>query len=702
MYKLIILILFINTISAFAQWEKTSWVSDSQVGEFYTDDNIIITDYDEGFLISTDKGITWKYREIPTNIRRSLCKMILDGNNLYAATCLTGVFVSTDLGITWHERNNGFEVRAFIVLAINGDYLFAGTSGTGMYLSSDKGITWIPKNNGLNSKYSKYVESIAFNGNDIFIGTAGGIFLSTDMGNNWILKNNGLPEEPPASFFAFKNEEVFVILAENTEGMNKMYASTDYGNSWFPKKSDVFYDCPELFFETIDSNIFITLYDNIFLSTDFGNTWSKKNNGLPVNINLGISGIGAINNVLFASVGGDLYKTTDLGDNWELARPKAKDYGMVYSMTVMDGTLFIGAYRGWISDIFGDIFTSTDKGDTWNAHNLNNVETNSLAVNGNNIFASTNFELLLTTDKGITWNLKSDLFRYNIYPSAFTGDSIFPVINGRVCLTTDSGTTWIFKNKELPNFPVYYLAIYDRNIFVSLEKHGIYVSTDMGESWLPRNNGLPEESNILSFVKSGNNIFAGVLNKGIYASSNNGETWELRSNGLPPQPYTKLLYTVGNNIFAALGSSIWTGDKGGIYLSTDNGENWIKKNEGITNNHFSCFADDGEYIYVGTNGGGNGTNGDAVFKAKLSDFGITDVKEEDNTKTQQLTIYPLPSSDFINISNIGYDEKVEIFDVLGNKVMDTKYNGKINISSLPIGVYFIHTGSQRTKFIKGN
>lgn len=88
MKKLIVLLLFINILCVFSQWEKTYWVSDSQVGEFYTDDNIIITDNDEGFLISTDKGISWKSRKIPLNIRRSLCKMILDGNNLYVATCL--------------------------------------------------------------------------------------------------------------------------------------------------------------------------------------------------------------------------------------------------------------------------------------------------------------------------------------------------------------------------------------------------------------------------------------------------------------------------------------------------------------------------------------------------------------------------------------------------------------------------------------
>jgi hypothetical protein len=75
--------------------------------------------------------------------------------------------------------------------------------------------------------------------------------------------------------------------------------------------------------------------------------------------------------------------------------------------------------------------------------------------------------------------------------------------------------------------------------------------------------------------------------------------------------------------------------------------------------------------------------------------------EDEKGKSQELTISPMPSSDYIQISGIENGEKIEIFDVLGNIAMETKYNGRINIGALPIGVYYIQAGSQRTKFIKG-
>lgn len=75
--------------------------------------------------------------------------------------------------------------------------------------------------------------------------------------------------------------------------------------------------------------------------------------------------------------------------------------------------------------------------------------------------------------------------------------------------------------------------------------------------------------------------------------------------------------------------------------------------------------------------------------------------EDEKEKSLELTISPMPSSDYIHISGIGNGEKIEIFDVLGNIAMDIKYNGRINIGSLPKGVYYIQAGAQRTKFIKG-
>ena len=57
-----------------------------------------------------------------------------------------------------------------------------------------------------------------------------------------------------------------------------------------------------------------------------------------------------------------------------------------------------------------------------------------------------------------------------------------------------------------------------------------------------------------------------------------------------------------------------------------------------------------------------------------------------------ISIYPNPSNDFINIQ-VGHNENrmesIEITDILGKKVFETKFENRINISNLTQGVYFI-------------
>lgn len=80
----------------------------------------------------------------------------------------------------------------------------------------------------------------------------------------------------------------------------------------------------------------------------------------------------------------------------------------------------------------------------------------------------------------------------------------------------------------------------------------------------------------------------------------------------------------------------------------------------------------------------------------LATLGISDFKD--------LSIYPNPATDFINILNVKHKiEKVAIFDLTG-KQMITETKQKINVSSLPSGVYLLsvktETGIKNFKFIK--
>ena len=197
-----------------------------------------------------------------------------------------------------------------------------------------------------------------------------------------------------------------------------------------------------------------------------------------------------------------------------------------------------------------------------------------------------------------------------------------------------------------------------------------------------------------------NVMFAGTYG-GLYKSTDFGETWQPKTNGLPDNPYILTLFVVGNNIFAG-------DDTYGVFLSTDKSETWIAKNEGLKNLNVGSFAILNNYIFVseGKTSGVYGANGPALYKAKLSNL-ITEVKEYEVAKSN--VIFPNPATDYIEIKpSEGWKPSdgcnIRIFDILGVNVSPAggriKGGGRIDISNLAPGMYFIKIGNKVEKFVK--
>jgi hypothetical protein len=75
----------------------------------------------------------------------------------------------------------------------------------------------------------------------------------------------------------------------------------------------------------------------------------------------------------------------------------------------------------------------------------------------------------------------------------------------------------------------------------------------------------------------------------------------------------------------------------------------------------------------------------------------TDVKDYNNEKSS-ITITPNPASDYINI--VPYTKQILIFNIYGNKVLESEYKDRIDVSGFPAGVYFLKAGNKVYKFIK--
>lgn len=78
----------------------------------------------------------------------------------------------------------------------------------------------------------------------------------------------------------------------------------------------------------------------------------------------------------------------------------------------------------------------------------------------------------------------------------------------------------------------------------------------------------------------------------------------------------------------------------------------------------------------------------------------TDVKDN-NSIDLQISIYPNPVSDFIEISGIvNVQQRIEIFDVMGVSMLVSDFKNRVDFRDFPTGLYFLKVGNKIFKFLK--
>ncbi|MGA2297288.1 MAG: T9SS type A sorting domain-containing protein [FCB group bacterium] len=339
------------------------------------------------------------------------------------------------------------------------------------------------------------------------------------------------------------------------------------------------------------------------------------------------------------------------------------------------------------------IFVTTDYGDNWTDKNSGfklryPPAIWSLAKSDNNIFAGTLlYGIFLSTDKGENWVQKSNglpyidmgldtIFPEEVYALMINNNYIFAGTQNGVYLSTDNGDNWIFKNNGLPQFDtnkreVFSLAVSGNNIFAGT-RYGVYMTSDNGDNWFFKSKGL-ENLTFYSFAISGNNIYAATCFGGIFLSTNNGNDWV--NIGRKDTCIDEILIK-DKYIFAS----------GGFYISSDNGINWSTYENGLKDFAIVSLILNGDYIFAG--------DGDyGVYRAKLSDLGITDVKE--TNQNNETIIYPNPASSSFNLKyeSPSYSKlQISIFDMLGNEVFNTSEDCNIGMNEKIIDCQSLETG----------
>ena len=153
-------------------------------------------------------------------------------------------------------------------------------------------------------------------------------------------------------------------------------------------------------------------------------------------------------------------------------------------------------------------------------------------------------------------------------------DTIMAKFEGSLLISLDNGNNW--DTVSIENTYINVHKIINGKLVVGA-RNGIYISSDMGNNWIPKNNGINFSINEISY--DNDKLYINSLGNGIFYSSDWGDSWApIDIKGLP---YSDIgLYDVNNNeIWVSSMKEEKIGDftiyYGGLFTSTNLGENWV-------------------------------------------------------------------------------------------------------------------------------
>lgn len=422
----------------------------------------------------------------------------------------------------------------------------SGETGLGIFRSVDGGQTWASSSAGtLDRMYASAIHAFAFSPDFatdrvVFAGSGGGLFKSADGGENWSWVGR-LYSGPPGSIAAVAvapnfSENGHVLAASSRGGL---YVSRDGGIDW-------------------TAHVTVTAHSAVVYSPSF-----------------------AADGVAFAG-GWGLYRTADAGTTWTEVLTHGVSALAVSPDFASDGTLFAG------SDV---LYVSHDAGTSWISVTLpsTSARINALAISpafdvDRTLFAGLNDGLYRSGDGGVSWE------RAHSYPgSAVSSLAISPgwpthplLLVGTaqgVYRTVDGGATWALAQglAVLSTEPLA-LSVQDDLLLAGTYRHGIYGTSDSGESWIPLGlQGMGYYAVVDAAFSPAYAIdrtaFAALVSTtsigaGVYRTMDGGATWELvRSTDYVGAVAVSPQYAVDRVVYVA-------GAEGRVLRSQDGGDTW--------------------------------------------------------------------------------------------------------------------------------
>ena len=505
------------------------------------DANLVVATTTTGIHRTTNGGTTWmNVDEYPAS------DLKMDPNNpnqLYVGS-MDAIIESTDAGATWSDVLhiiNGAEKIDLAVSAANSNVIYAISDNAQGAKSVDGGQNWTTLNLPDYNTQGGYDMAIVVAPNDANKILLGGVqgWVSTNGGASWTLNLNGVFTQqgdegkylhsdhhmmkymPGSNDIIFSAHDgglhkgnFFDINATWTDLSHGLFITQFYGMDGFPG----------------DANILIAgAQDNdaVFYNST---TWK--------NINNNSDGTGGVidytnSNISYAkSQSGGVNRTTDAWVNDDMnisvqTSNQADQAGFVWPM-VIHPTVPTTLYAG-----YGNIYRTTDKGDNWtNITNESDVTQpySSISVapsNPNTIYAIRNeTEIKVSTNAGTSWTTVTSPTNgmiTRIQASLTDATKVYITVAGyiageKVFVSTNTGASWTNISNGIPNIPAQCIVEKQTSgeLYVGTAL-GVYTKTGTGTIWTSFNTNLPNVTvSDLNIHEATNMLRAATFGRGIW------------------------------------------------------------------------------------------------------------------------------------------------------------------------------------------
>lgn len=437
---------------------------------------------------------------------------------------------------------------------------------------------------------------------EVLVSTPQGVYKSTNHGANW--KPSGR-ELPATSFYRLTTASIdsarpllFCTIAEKAVGSNVVifFESKDRGETWhriFPLtppyvQNTYGHFLPDGRITVGDSNVYFMNGEGfaprrgvtpfrIYRSNDSGNLWMQTSidsvtpfgdifYSLPARMQSGAQQQGA----LFAyNQSRSLFRSLDNGNTWSAITNINHQADSNCHVKGKDGIVYF----------FGDgagCFRSTDLGNSWQNIGVtlpSNRVYDMMVDKSNALFCAIPNGVYRSRDNGITWqgplqgiiSNSVGIIGCDSINVLYAATSPNAGISGSgVFLSTDGGDSWHTRDEGLPRLNVMTVAA-DRKGFVytTTVQSGLFRSSTRGDTWdnLTRNRALP-----IAFDRT-QRMYAGIAPSPLFyasTSTDQGLTWQNNIRNLSPYSYA-----TGPD-----GSMYMSTYDEGIFHSTDLGAHW--------------------------------------------------------------------------------------------------------------------------------